>query len=396
MRFLSKKKVDIVVSILLIVSIVLLLAGLKFEGSASDTWFSPCRIENTPGPNEIIQVKDVMYYAYNGDIIRVFKSYDGCTWSEIESPVSGHDVWRRSIEIFKTPADQLAIVWQETDPDKSKKSRTAFFLSIFDGNTWSEPEIILHRDEYCSIEAAMALDGGSLLLLWSEDLVRYIEDGDRRIRAGGCDVTYRAYIGNDEVLIERVIEPENPALCHTSGFAFIDDGEYTWCVFQHGTRTYSFYRSWSKDGQTWSPPEMFHIPVSIISQVLKTPQGEIGILDFDLYERNLFLYRSRDWENWSKEKLITAGSGIHGAVITEGKNGIMWGFMRTAGNLYFIRPSDTSIQDYDEKMRIATVLGYLSLFFIVLVVLISLLRMWKSEFLKNLEKGIIERVWSET
>lgn len=372
MKALSAKK-GAAVSVLLIASVVLLCTGLNLNRSVPGTWVSPCRIENAPGPHEIIQVKDVLFYAYDGDIIRVFESLDGCIWSEIESPPSGH-VWLRSIEIFKTSTDQLGIVWQETDADK-KKLRTTFFLSIFDGSTWSTPEILLQRDEYCSIEAAMALEDGSLLLLWSEDLVRSIENGDRTITARGCDVTYRAYICSDDVLIERVIEPENPALCYTSGYAFIDDGEYIWCVFKYGTRTYSFYRSWSQDGKTWSPPEMFKTPVSTVNQILKTPEGEIGILDFEPYERNLFLYTSTNWENWSKERIFTAESGIHGAVISGGNNG-MWGIIRTSSSLFLIRSSEKLLQDYNEKMHIAAVLSYLSLSCIVCAIVLSLW-MWK-------------------
>jgi hypothetical protein len=347
MKDLLTRRAIIVVCVLFFAFFMLFNEGHQLE-TASDTWSFLCRIEDMPVPDDIIQMKDTMVLVCTDSTIHLYESCDGCTWSEIESPVD-HDMWLSSVALFKTPDHQLGIVWQETDSDK-KEERTTFFWSIFDDNIWSEPKILFNRDEYCIIGDALMREDGSLLLLWNESLPLYIKDGERTIRASGCRITYRAYIHNDNITIEQVIEPENTALCYTNGFSFIENGGYIWCVFEHGsgTGTYSFYRSWSKDGKTWSPPEVFEVPDSRASQIFSTPQGEIGVSYYKAYEKSLFLYRSTDWEHWSQEKLITAKAGIVKATLTEGTNG-MWGIIHAGSDLFFICSQEKVIHESQEK-----------------------------------------------
>jgi hypothetical protein len=129
------------------------------------------------------------------------------------------------------------------------------FWSRFDGSTWSEPELLIQRDESCILEDMMVLENGALLLLWEERLVHQAKDGDRTISGSGCHVIYRAYISSDEFLIERTIEPENPLFCISDGYSFVDDGHYIWCVFRYGSygELSKIYRSGSEDGRVWSP-----------------------------------------------------------------------------------------------------------------------------------------------
>ncbi|MBU7019305.1 MAG: hypothetical protein HXS44_17495, partial [Theionarchaea archaeon] len=161
-------------------------------------------------------------------------------------------------------------------------------------------------------------------------LVHTAKDGDRTFEYSGCDVVYRAYISNEELLIDRVIEPENTQYCKASGYFFVDDGQHIWCVFEYGLygATPTIYRSGSINGKEWSPPEPVDLPDSVCREVLVTPQGEIGILDFDVGKKDLFLLTSSDWKKWSREKLFRAENGIRGALITE-KSDIMWGLQQT-------------------------------------------------------------------
>jgi hypothetical protein len=72
----------------------------------------------------------------------------------------------------------------------------------------------------------MVLENGALLLLWNERLVHTVKDGDRTFEYSGCVVVYRAYISNEELLIEKVIEPEDTWSCRASGYFFVDDGQH--------------------------------------------------------------------------------------------------------------------------------------------------------------------------
>lgn len=373
MKDLFTGRAIIVLCVLFIVFFMFLNGEHQLE-TASDTWSFLCRIEDMPVPDDIIQVKDTMFLVYGDNTIHLYESCDGCEWSEIESPVD-HDIWLSSIILFKTPDDRLGMVWQETDSDK-KEERTTFFWSIFDDTIWSEPKVLFYRDEYCMIGDALMREDGSLLLLWNESLPYYIEEGDRTIRASGCRVTYRAYIHNDDITIEQVIEPENAVLCYTNGFSFIEDGECIWCVFEHGsgTRTYSFYRSWSKDGKTWSPPEVFEVPDSRASQIFSTPQGEIRVSQYQAYEKSFFLYRSIDWENWSQEKLLETKAGIVKATLTEGKNR-MWGIMHTRSDLFFICSPEEVTRESREK-HILDISGSASFTYIIPLVFIVVL-IWR-------------------
>ena len=306
-----------------------------------------------------------MYYAYGSETIQVLKSHDGCNWSTIEPPTD--DIWLSHISLVRTPDNKLGMVWEETDPDQDKRPCCTFFLSIFDGNTWSEPAFLFDRDEYCSsLEGALMLEDKSLLVMWMESI------------GPGCHAVYRAYVNSDELIIDYVIEPKDRYICYTTGYSFIDNGDHIWCIFEHWSpqSPAAFYRSRSQDGKTWSPPEPFNAPIPRMHHIFLTPGGDIGIFDFTMHERNLFLHQSTDWEHWSRENLYTTKEGIRGAKIAEGKNGTLWGIIHTDSDFIFIHSSQESAQEYNEKMRIAAVLDYLSLFCVVLAVVLSLW-MWK-------------------
>ncbi|MBU7025326.1 MAG: hypothetical protein HXS48_00175 [Theionarchaea archaeon] len=376
--FLTKKRVTIL-STLLTVAVIFVATGLMLESMLEGTWVFLCEIEDLPILDEIMQVGDSMFLVDEGESIRVLTSNDGCNWSEVEPPAPDHDIWSCSAVQFKVPGGKLGIAWEETDPDTDKKPRSTFFWSTFDGSAWSDPGFLFHRDENAGVEDAMMLENGALLLLWNEPLVHYIEKDHGTVKVTGCEVTYRAYVNSDELLIERVIEPEDPYLCHTDGFSFVDDGERIWCVFEYGgAGTYSLYRSWSEDGKQWSPPEPFPVPDPISDNVFLTPQGEIAVIDFDYGGKTLFLLKSTDWENWSRESLLKTEKGVLQAEITEGKNGTMWGIIDVGGILdinsesFFIQPSEESKQKYEETMHITKILDYLALLFVVLTAVFAL------------------------
>ena len=375
MRTLSTKQI-VVVFLLLIASSILLAVG-KIENTAANMWVSPCRIENNLISDSIIHMEDGMYLAETGKAISILRSYDGCIWVEIESPVFDRDIGLYSAVLFRSPHNQLGIVWEKTGADPHEKPRSAFFWSIFDGATWSEPAFLFQRDEPCMLNDAIMLEDSALLLLWNEPLVHYSNSGDRIVRGSGCEVTYRAYIGKDELVTEQVIEPENPFSCYTVGYSFIDDGDSIWCVFAYHNNTDSLYRSRSEDGKRWTLPEPFHTPVSTCRDVFLTSKGEIGILEFNLGEKDLFLAKSIDWENWSKYKLFKSEKRIKRVIITEDSSGMMWGLLDTEGGLFFIHSPKGFAGEYNGVKPFVKLLYFLSIFCIIIASLFLSIHYWK-------------------
>ncbi|MBU7018734.1 MAG: hypothetical protein HXS44_14585 [Theionarchaea archaeon] len=229
---------------------------------------------------------------------------------------------------------------------------------------------------------AFMLEDGSLLLLWDEPLVENTEFEGRTTRGSGCRVTYRAYIGEDELIVEKVIEPENPSYCYIDGYSFIDDGEFMWCVFYYGSYKQLFYKSWSEDGRQWSEPEPFAISGPPPRKVLRTPQGEFGIFCYDIFEKDFILFKSRDWENWSKQRIFKTEEDLLVATVTEG-NGEMWGIFDTGDEMFFIQPSQELEQNYQEKIAVACTLRYISLLCIVLIAIYILSLMWRRSQLSS-------------
>ena len=386
----TKKKVS-AVTVLLVAAVTFVFTGMALENTVSGTWISPCEVEYALDPFEIIQVGDTLYLSSERIYVssereptsHLFKSSDGCNWSEVELTIFGEDesVWRHSACLFAAPGDNLGMVWLETPSRVEKGSMSTILLSSFDGSTWSEPEILFQRGEIYILDDVMVLEDGALLLLWNERLVHDVKDGDRTFEYSGCDVVCRAYISSDELLIERVIEPEDTWSCKTDGYSFVDDGQHIWCVFLYGLdrKTATIYRSGSTDGKQWSPPEPVQISEVNSRRVFMTPQGEIGVLDFDVGKRDLFLLTSPNWKKWSGEKLLRAENGIRGAMITEGPD-MMWGFIFTEGvedELFFIHSEQGSKSDYEEKMTIVKILVGLSVACFAFLVLLLIYWIWK-------------------
>ncbi len=387
MKPLLDKNRFIAISAALMAALIFAIIGWEIEYTQPGTWFFACETERIAYPDDIIQLGDTMFLA-SGNVkvgssaIRVFKSIDGCNWSEIESPASDYDKKSYPITFFEVPDGKLGMAWGETDPDSDKKPRSTFFWSTFDSCTWSEPELLFSRDEPCTLKDAFMLEDGSLLLLWDEPLVENTEFEGRIARGSGCRVTYRAYIGEDELIVEKVIEPENPSYCYIDGYSFIDDGEFMWCVFYYGSYKQLFYKSWSEDGRQWSEPEPFAISGPPPRKVLRTPQGEFGIFCYDIFEKDFILFKSRDWENWSKQRIFKTEEDLLVATVTEG-NGEMWGIFDTGDEMFFIQPSQELEQNYQEKIAVACTLRYISLLCIVLIAIYILSLMWRRSQLSS-------------
>jgi hypothetical protein len=379
----------IAVAVLLAAAVTFLFTGMAVENTVRGTWVSPCEVEYSLRPSDIIQVGDTLYLSSDrlyvssekDSTICLFKSSDGCKWSEIELTIfgEGESIWRHGGRLFTAPGDNLGLVWIETPSKKEKGSQSTILLSRYDGSTWSEPEILCQRAHIYYLDDVMVLENGALLLLWNERLVHTIKDGDRTFEYSGCVVVYRAYISNEELLIDRVIEPEDTMSCKASGYFFVDDGQHIWCVFEYGLdrKTATIYRSVSINGKEWSPPEPVDLPDSVCSEAFVTPQGEIGILDFDVGNKNLFLLTSPDWKKWSREKLFRAENGIRGALITE-KSDMMWGFVYTDGaedELLFTHSEEGST-DYKGRMTLVKICEGLSGACIVLLVVLLATWLW--------------------
>ncbi len=382
MKTLSIRKWVILATVSMTCSLFFFSGGLLLESTIHGSWNSVCTIENSSCNGELIQVQDTFFCvdtfvcADSYESIRLFASSDGCTWSEIASPVANRELWVPSMALFKTSDDRLGIAWKETNPDKDAKPSDTFFVSTFDGTTWREPQLLFQRDEYCYLESAIMLEDGALLLLWSEKLVMTATYKGKAIKGSGCDVVYRAYVKDGEVLAERVIEPEDPYLCFTEPCALVDDGNRIWCIFEYEHR-HSFYRSWSEDGRKWSPPEHFSARDPIIERFFLTPQGEIGTLDFEHDGNELFLLTSRNWEDWSREKIFTTKDAIRSVIETTGKKGMACLVSVEGDNPILIQPSQASAAEEHKKAQMVTALKYLSSICVVLAVIGGVLSVWK-------------------
>ena len=379
-RAIFTKKRVIVVSILLVTAYLSAIMSVTLENTASGTWALRCEIKDLPPPHldELIQIGDTAYVTKEEETLRIFRSYDGCDWSEIESPAPIQYSYSWSVEIFKASDNRLGIAWEEYDSKSDEESGSTFYWSTFNGTTWSDPEILFSRDVYCFLIDAFMLEDGELLLMWQEPLFRYIKKGDKTVRASGCDVVYRAYVNNDEVLIERVIEPEDPKLCSIFGVSFADDGERIWCVFEQWKDGCLFYRSWSEDGRDWSLPERFPVPGLSVRYVLVTPKGEIMLLDYYFEGEDLYFLMSTDWENWSEERIFRREKGIKGGFrMLEGDSKTMWGLLGTPNGHLLIQPSQESGQKYQEFVRIDKILKYLALLCIAAVILYVFSWIWR-------------------
>jgi hypothetical protein len=392
---LTKKRIG-TVAILLVAAVIFLSTGIKMEDTLPGSWESLCEVDDILYPFEIVQAGDTLYLSYElyltdekESAILLYSSSDGCNWSEVEPPFfeldeflkQSESVWRHDSCLFNTLDGNLGMVWVVTRSD-NEKPRGSVFLSCYTGSTWSEPELLFQRNEACHLNDVMVLENGALLLLWDEPIVHQTKNGDKISETTGCYVIYRAYISCDDFLIERVMEPEDTWFCDSNGYSFVDDGHYIWCVFDYGLfgETQTIYRSGSEDGKVWSPPEPVDLPDTVCRDVFLTPDGEIGIIDLEVGNQNLYLLKSSDWENWSREKLLRTEQGIKGVWITEGKNNMMWGFVHTKDqeeDLFFIHSSKESESEYEKEMRIVTILNILSLSCIVLLLVFVLSWIWK-------------------
>ena len=375
------------VTILLVVAVIFVFTGMAVENTVSGTWVSPCTVEYELRPFEIIQVGDTLYLSSESiylsserkPSIHLFNSFDGCNWSRVELTMFGEDesVWRHSVCLFSAPGNRLGMAWSEFDEEK--EPRCTVLWSSLNGSIWSEPEILLQRDEHCNLNDVLVLENGAFLLLWNENIVHRVKKGDRTISYSGCSVACRAYISSEELLIERVIEPEDTRSCEVDGYTFVDDGQHVWCVFKYGrlVETPIIHRTGSADGKQWSRPERVHISDMHSRSMFLTPEGEIGVLGFDVGKRDLYLLTSPDWKKWSREKLFRAENGIRGAMATVGPD-MMWGFLHTEGiedELFFIH-SDKGSTDYEERMFVVKILDRLSVGCIILLVLLPIYWIW--------------------
>ena len=379
MKQLSTKKMAISVSIMLAVSISLFIQVYREtahrEGEYAE-YMQSCRTNLDFIPGDIIQIGNEKYAAqYTTEHVWIWKSQNGCTWTEIE-PYIFKDPWLLNLKLCKTLDNQVGIVWQETSSKETDKSRTTFFYSIHDGTTWLEPNVLFHRDQPCTIKDVMVLDGG-LLVLWEERLYLFYESEDRTVRGSGCDVVYRAYISEQETIIERVIEPENEKFCKMEAFAFLTHEERIWCIFSSGDwNDVSLYRSWSIDGKTWGPPELCDIPDVEVKDIFSYPDGSISIVGRKIDESwttpltHFFVCYSKDWEQWSVKKLLTL-QGYRDITLAEAESGI-WGFPSESDGISLIQFSGDLYELPSEKNLFRSFYFIFALFSLLFAMLIFL------------------------
>ena len=104
----------IVVSILLVAAYLSAIVSVTLENTVSGTRALQCEIGDLPPPHpdELIQIGDTAYVTKEEGTLRIFRSYDGCDWYEIESPAPIQYSYSWSVEIFKASDNRLGIVWE--------------------------------------------------------------------------------------------------------------------------------------------------------------------------------------------------------------------------------------------------------------------------------------------
>lgn len=366
----------------LLVSSALLLAavGWQLETRVSGTWAVNCRTEDIDFCYIGTQIGDVKYVAEIGnETFYLYTLHDNCTWSKVEISVFDETVhkWRFDVALFKTPDNNLGMVWVDTEPNK-KIPRAAFFLGKFDGQDWSGPFFLFYRGDFCSrLIDAMPFDNGDLLLLWEEPV--YVEVNGKKAKGTGCWTLYSALITAKGTTKTQVFETDTPYFCYTKGFHLIKEGERIWCVYDHWTpKLEAYYRVWTENGKTWSQPEMISFPTSEVDQIFKTAEGDIAVLDYQVSGYNAFLYKSKDWKTWSKTKIFYSKEMIRGVYLDIDENGNEWGLLQTEKGLGLITPSEEAADIYEKVMKRADILYTTSLGTGVLSIILLVWGIWNA------------------
>jgi hypothetical protein len=340
MRILVKRRTITVVSLVIAGAILFLWTGIVLEKSLSPAWSPPVEIELAVNPNDVIQIGDTMYLVGADKKLEAQKSYDGITWSSFDIPFAQEDKKLGSIDLFNDN-NKLGVVWIQVD-----SSSYAFFQSTYDGVSWLDPQLLFMRDRRPNLKTVMRLNDGTLLVVWNETLSGSKWDGEEYVRARL--ISYRAYI-NEKVHIEPSMVLEDPSLCSASGYIF-DDGQYIWSITQYrcGNEEESLFRSRSVDGKTWGNYEPLKGD--------KTPEfvystGEVGMSEM-YHAGHMYLYKSRDWENWSQEKALAVDS-FSRVLVTEGE-GELWGIIHVffEDDYFFSHSVKELSKAYVEKMHL--------------------------------------------
>jgi hypothetical protein len=294
---------------------------------------STCIIKEKTIADDIIQIKEMKYLVSVVEELHISKSYDGCTWTEIPHPCTIRPHYVYSPALFKTPQDQLGLVWSEKSLGRPQIS--SLYMSIYEAEIWSAPRLLFQREEICHVRDAVMLVDGALLILWDEPY--YIPQpslGPNTIGTG-CDLIYRAWVINDDEIIERIFEPENLTFCIMKGLGFIVEDGTIWCAFYQENEDVQLYRSKSRDGKKWDPPELIESTIHG-DQIILTPQGKIGIVDHDYYEKRVYLYTSVNWKTWRKEIIFESDDLIAGIIITQGESDTLWGIIDSGSDVFLI------------------------------------------------------------
>jgi hypothetical protein len=233
---------------------------------------------------------DTWFLAYNDDPIKVFTSSDGYDWMPTlpipvyEGPLSfGTDI------VLIHNSNTIGVIWKRI-PYKTLGSdevpEFTFMKSVYEKGRWSEPQVLIHRENGCILNDGVLLEDGRLILLWEEG-------------KGLWNIVYRAVIIDGDVSIDQVMEPTHPFYT-MRGISLMGDDEKIWCIFQYrGVRDH-IYVSESIDGISWSDPASLSLPVDI-RDIIDCSNGEVGALQYDM--EKITLNRSHDWDTW-KEELI--------------------------------------------------------------------------------------------
>ena len=288
---------------------------------------------------DLLYCGNMLVLAYWSPSISVLVSEDGKTWSTIESaPAEVYDEpFSRDITLIKD-GETLGVVWA----DSVGESRiSTFFMSMYNGKTWSEPCLLFQRENFLHFKNALLLENGLLLLMWEEPALKYSQgttsDWDH-------STVYRAAVYGYDVHIEPVMQSDSPSCC-VSRPSFIENNII--CVFHYSNGEKNFFKTESTDGITWSLPEPFNLSEDYVREFINLG-GEIAAVK--VQPDKILLNRSTDWKEWESEVLVTGDGYIEHVSLAQDSTGVLW-VAYQEGATSFISHRSEDLLEEQQKTR---------------------------------------------
>ena len=234
-------------------------------GQTTPQLSTPFRVSNNAGEDEdpaIVMGHDGRMYVIwsskrrNGEVHLYMKSSeDGTTWSAEERITSGPD--EDYYPSFVQSKDgTFHVVWFRLE--RRRKEMDIWYSRSRDGRTWTSPEQVSHAPEPDWSPVIHEDSAGTLRVMWSSS-----RTGNRELFVARSNDAGKHW-SDEEQITHSPEEDDFPHLIQTSG----GDWLLAWTRYSKGSKLLSYASDTSseiviarsKDGSTWSPPEVCSPP----------------------------------------------------------------------------------------------------------------------------------------